>query len=310
MSKKVPNKVPMSAQRFVDKLKAAHGGGQPVEISNRYIYNKVNLAHLSLDVALIVTNCDFKDKVDLRYCDFEQAVIFCNCTFMSEFDSGDDTDSRTIYRKNLVCNGSAFRGAARFRGVRCEGYALFRGAKFHLHEPLKDEVHGWNLQRPPVDFTGASFAGGIDCEGARFCGAVSFNLADCGIAYFRSAKFLRRSPLKDRTKIDTESNREGGEESKKILLEWPPVGFRAAKFSSLDCEAALFKGAVSFRGVECAARASFQDARFMQQNLLRDKIGTLPDEIGAAAPIDFTGASFGYLNALGANFEGRRASTA
>jgi uncharacterized protein YjbI with pentapeptide repeats len=133
---------------------------------------------------------------------------------------------------------------------------------------------------------------------------VSFNLADCGVASFREAKFLRRSPLEDRTKIDPEAKRRGGEQFKKILLERPPVAFTAARFSSLDCEAARFEGAVSFRGVECAAKASFQDARFMQQNLLRDKIGTLPDEIGGAAPIDFTGASFGYLNALGADSEG------
>jgi hypothetical protein len=88
-----------------------------------------------------------------------------------------------------------------------------------LSEPLEDEVHGPNLQRPPADFTGASFAGGIDCEGASFCGAVSFNLADCGVASFKATKFLRRSPLKDRTKIDPESTREGGEEPKKISLE-------------------------------------------------------------------------------------------
>jgi hypothetical protein len=111
--RKEPNKVPMSAQTFVAKLKADNGGSQPIEISDRYIYGKVDLAHLSLDVALIVTNCDFK-----------QAVKFCNCTFMREFDSGDDTDFRTIYRKNLVCNGSAFwggpgSGAFDARGTRC-----------------------------------------------------------------------------------------------------------------------------------------------------------------------------------------------
>ena len=53
-------------------------------------------------------NCHFQDEVDLRYCEFKQAVKFLNCRFEKEFNSGDDTDSRTIYRKNLVCNDSAF----------------------------------------------------------------------------------------------------------------------------------------------------------------------------------------------------------
>ena len=293
----------MQATDLVERIKKAKGGS-PVCEKEKTIQGKLDLEHLSLDVALIVEDCEFEDPVDLRYCEFKQVVKFRNCDFKDVFNSGDDTDSQTIYRKNLVCNDSNFCSAARFRGLRCEGHALFRGAKFCLEEPLEDVVHGKNLQRPPTDFTGASFDDGIDCEGAKFWGAVSFNLADCGLASFKEATFLRSSPLEDRTKNDPEANRGGGRKPAKILLERPPADFTAAKFTSLDCEGAEFKGAVSFRGVECVARSSFQDARFEQQDLLRDKIGTLPDEIGGAAPVDFTGASFGYLNALGADFEG------
>lgn len=70
------------------------------------------------------------------------------------------------------------------------------------------------------------------------------------------------------------------------------------------CDGALFSGAVSFLGVECAATASFQKARFLQPALLEDNIGTLPNEIGRTVPADFTGASFGHLNAPGAVFCG------
>jgi uncharacterized protein YjbI with pentapeptide repeats len=293
-------KRPMRAQEVVDLLKVVKDEDSPVCISNRRILGELHLAHLSLDVALIVRDCDFEDLVDLTYCDFKQVVKFCNCTFEGKFDSGNDIDSRTIYRKNLVCNDSNFCNAARFRGLRCEGHALFRDAKFCLEEPFEDMVDGENLQRPPTDFTGASFDGGIDCEG----GAVSFNLADCGLASFKEAKFLKSSPLEDCPKNDPEANRGGGGKPAKILLERPPADFTAANISSLDCQGAEFEGAVSFRGTECAARSSFQDAEFRQCQLLQDKIGTLPDEIGRSVSVDYTGASFGYLNCLGACFNG------
>ena len=159
-------------------------------------------------------------------------------------------------------------------------------------------MHKRNLHRPPTDFTGATFAAGLDCEKADFHGAVSFNLADCGLASFKGARFLHKVSLKDNTKIDPK------DPTKKILLERPPADFTAATFRSLDCEQAEFRGAVSFRGTECAARASFQNALFSQWKLLHDEIGTLPDEIGRSVPVDFTGASFGYLNCFGAHFKG------
>jgi uncharacterized protein YjbI with pentapeptide repeats len=279
----------MQATDLVKQIKAAKGGDPPVGEKEKTVQGKLDLTHLSLDVALIFEDCEFEDGVDLRYCEFKQAVKFCNCDFIEYFNSGDDTDSRTIYRKNLVCNDSTFFNAAKFRGLRCEGYALFRSATFCLKE-LQDPVYMGDLDRPPTDFTGATFAGGIDCEKAEFEGAVSFNLADCGVASFRGAKFLKEETLEDNTV--------------KPRLDRPPANFTAATFRSLDCDGAEFKGAVSFRGVECGARASFQQAQFERAALLHDRIGTLPDEIGRTVPVDFTRASFGYLNALGASFKG------
>jgi hypothetical protein len=146
----------------VERIEKAKGGS-PVCEKGKTIQGKLDLEHFSLDVALIVEDCEFEDPVDLRYCEFKQVVKFRHCDFKEVFNSGDDTDSQTIYRKNLVCNDSNFCNAARFRGLRCEGHALFRGATFCLEEPLEDVVHGKNLQRPPTDLTGASFDGGIDC---------------------------------------------------------------------------------------------------------------------------------------------------
>lgn len=191
----------------------------------------LDLKNRTIEVAVDIENCHFKGRVDLRYCEFKQAVKFCNCTFRKEFNSGDGTDSHTVYRKNLICDDAIFVSVARFRGLRCEGYALFRSARFLRAAPLKDETRGSPLERPPVDFTVASF-------------------------------------------------------------------------KALECDGVVFGGAVSFRGVECAARASFQKARFEQHELLKDAIGTLPNEIGRTVPVDFTGASFEYLNALGATFNG------
>lgn len=179
---------------------------------------------------------------------------------------------------------------AHFRGLQCEGYALFRGARFLRNEPLRNKAYGSLLERPPVDFTGSSFSGGMDFTGASFGGGVSFNLVDCTVATFKTARFLRKDPFVDET-------HDNG-------LQRPPADFTVASFKSLECDGAKFLGAVSFRGIECAARASFQETRFEQHELLNDKIGTLAAEVEKTVPVDFTDASFGYLNALGATFKG------
>jgi uncharacterized protein YjbI with pentapeptide repeats len=281
----------MRATTLVKELDKAREAGRSIyQLRDTIVLGPLDLKNRTVEVAVDIQNRHFKGRVDLRYCEFKQAVKFCNCTFRKEFNSGDDTDSHTVYRKNLICNDAIFVSVARFRGIRCEGYALFRSARFLRAAPLRDETRGSLLERPPVDFTGASFAGGLDCTDASFCGGVTFNVVDCRVASFKDARFLRKGPLEDRTQ---------GKD-----LQRPPVDFTVASFKSLECDGVVFGGAVSFRGIECAARASFQKARFEQDELLKDAIGTLPDEIGKTVPVDFTGASFGYLNALGATFIG------
>src|SRR5215218_3213593 len=279
------------ATTVVRKLEQAKREGRSAFVlRDTLVVGTLDLRYRTVEVAVDMQNCYFRNGVDLRYCEFEQAVKFCNCTFRESFNSGDDTDSRTIYRKNLICDDAVFEGVARFRGLRCEGHALFRNARFLRSEPLRDETRGSLLERPPVDFTGSSFSQGVDFSGASFFGGVSFNLVDGMVATFKNAQFLRKEPLED--------------ETHKVDLQWPPVDFTVASFKSLECDGARFLGAVSFRGVECVARASFQETRFEQHELLKDKIGTLASEVERTVPVDFTDASFGYLNALGATFKG------
>jgi uncharacterized protein YjbI with pentapeptide repeats len=281
----------IQASTLVGKLEQAKRQGQSVFVlRDTIVVGTLDLRNRTVEVAMDIQNCHFRGGVDLRYCEFKQAVKLCNCTFLKPFNSGDDTDSRTIYRKNLICNDTVFVEVAYFRGLQCEGYALFRSARFLRTEPLRDKAYGSLLERPPVDFTGSSFSGGMDFTRASFDGGVSFNLVDGTVATFKATQFLRKDPLEDET-------HKGG-------LQTPPVDFTASSFKSLECDGARFLGAVSFRGIECAARASFQETRFEQHELLRDKIGTLASEVERTVPVDFTNSSFGYLNALGATFNG------
>jgi len=281
----------MQAEELIEQLKLATEQDALVyALRNKVILGTLDLSNRTVEVAVDIKNCRFKGKVDLRYCEFKQAIKFRECNFEEEFNSGDDTDSHTIYRKNLVCNDATFEQATQFRGARCEGYALFRRARFLRRKPLEDWTRGAVMETPPADFTGASFTGGLDCTKTRFCGGVSLNAVDCGIASFKGAEFLMTDPIKD--------------ETHGFLLETPPIDFTVASFKYLECDGALFAGAASFRGIDCEARASFQDARFGHRALLNDATGTLPGELEKSVPVDFTGASFGYLNALGAKFDG------
>ena len=89
--------------------------------------------------------------------------------------------------EHVSCGGGPLQGSSVRR------YALFRGARFLRNEPLRNKAYGSLLERPPVDFTGSSFSGGMDFTGASFGGGVSFNLVDCTVATFKTARFLRKT---------------------------------------------------------------------------------------------------------------------
>jgi len=139
----------MSANALVRRLEEAERLGKPAYVlHDTVVTGRLILSNRAIDVAVVVTDCIFEEEVDLRYCEFKRAAKFCDCTFVGDFNSGDDTDSRTVYRKNLVCNDSVFWEAAKFIGLMCEGRALFRDAAFLRTEPLEDPGHAKTLEVP------------------------------------------------------------------------------------------------------------------------------------------------------------------
>ena len=94
-----------TARILVQEMEEAEKLGKPeYELQNTAVRGRLDLSNRAVDVAVVFTDFAFVGKVDLRYCEFKQAVKFCNCTFVDEFDSGNGTDARTVYRKYLVCS--------------------------------------------------------------------------------------------------------------------------------------------------------------------------------------------------------------
>jgi hypothetical protein len=225
-SNQPPNRVEMQATDLLTELKEAKDNDKHVYIlRDADIVGGLDLSNRTVEIALDMQGCHFFGRVDLRYCESKQTVDFSHCTFHEEFLAGDENGSHTTFRKDLICNGAVFCEAARFRGVRCEGKALFREACFH--SPGDD-----------ADFGGASFEQALDYDNAQFCGGAKFNLVRCGVASFQNAEFKSEEKL---------------------------VDFATASFKYLDCWKAIFKGPVSFYGSRFADGASFGRAQFMRE---------------------------------------------
>lgn len=155
----------MRAEDLLEELmQAKQQGKSAYTLRDKDIRGKLDLSNRTFEVAMDFEGCHFRGGVDLRYCEFKQVVSFRGCIFRKGVNSGDDVDSYTVYRKNLVCDGAIFVRAAQFRGVRCEGHASFRGAWFPRTAPLVGRTDPDQHERAPVDFTGASFTGGLDCR--------------------------------------------------------------------------------------------------------------------------------------------------
>ena len=192
-------------------------------LRNKAIRGKLDLRNLVIDKPLEIRECDFEDGVDLRYCEFKQVVNFSGCNFRQRFNSGDEVESHTIYRKDLICKGATFAGTVSLNGARVEGSAYFSGASF------------LNVEQS-ADFTASSFGKTLDCNNAVFKGPVSFNMLQCGNnAYFHSARF------------------EGGGEA----------DFAFASFGThIECPDTLFEGKANFHRVKCGDSAYFERAHF------------------------------------------------
>jgi len=150
---------------------------QPVYVlSDRSISGKLDLKHRTVEVAVYIQGCEFLDEVDLRYCEFKQAVNFSDCTFRKHFNSGDEIEAHTIYRKDLNCNGAVFEGPFGFNGGRVEGSAYFSRTRFLDEE--RPVVFAWASVERTLEFQDTSFKGpasfhALKCGGSGICASVA-----------------------------------------------------------------------------------------------------------------------------------------
>ncbi len=247
------------------------------------IVGSLNLKYAQIHRPVEFTECVFTDAVDLHYAEFQQPLTFFKCTFLQGFNSGDRTESLTIYHKDLICNHSHFCGPASFNGAQVDGNALFNDAVFAACAHAADV--------PDVDFIGFTCKGGVEFICTTFKGHVTFNTIECHDAMFSGAQFLStqgsvdfkgavmagnlqfdeaavgalKQPARFKAGLDGTGIRCG----RKALFtgaqfEGPQlVTFERADFGwKLDCRHTLFAGPVSFSGAQCAGDGIFRRAKF------------------------------------------------
>lgn len=237
------------------------------------IIGPVNLKHRIVSRPIEIVRCTFIHDIDVRYCEFKQTVDLSDCIFDASFNSGDEIESHTIYRKDLICNRARFRGATSFNGACVEGSAYFQDAQFQFHSMDEDVVE--------VDFIGFQCAKTFEADRAVFEGGVSFNAFHCRDGLFHSIQ------CKNRAKI---------------------VSFRGASFGGNlefqkkkdDDPPAVFKGGFDCIGVACGRKAIFSGVRFECSSDL------VCSNDGKKHAVAFDHASFGWLmNCADAQFDGR-----
>ena len=208
--------------------------GLPFSLEDAIVIGGLNLKHRNIERPIVVSNCWFMDQLDLRYCEFKHAVCFLDCAFYGQFNSGDTTESLTIYRKELNCIGSSFKKAASFNGIKVESTAYFHNTSFELEAPEKVPEYLSLSAGYPVDFAMASFGHHLECTDAVFEGDVSFNSIKCG----------------GNAQIDNAFFKKGAD-------------FTAASFGwNFECANAEFVGPAIFNSLRCDGNGHFDRTRF------------------------------------------------
>jgi uncharacterized protein YjbI with pentapeptide repeats len=192
-------------------------------LQDKVVVGTLDLRHHRIGCAVEIRDCEFLDAVDLRYCEFTQAVDFSGCTFRKALNSGDEVESHTVYRKDLVCKRAVFEALASFNGCRVEGSMYFSGAEFRSHNE-------W------VDFRAASVGKTFECLGSTFYGLAIFAGLECdAMGFFARCSF----------------NGPG------------PVLFSSAIFgNNLACDEAVLSGHVNMERLTCGGGAAFRGTRF------------------------------------------------
>lgn len=262
------------------------------------ITGKLDLKHQVIKPAVEIINCEFQNEVDLRYVEFLHTVNLSKCIFKQVFNSGDEGESQTVYRKDLICNETTFEAGALFNGMRCEGSSFFHGARFLSLDHT-------------ADFSGTSIAKTIELNDAIFRGAATFNGMRCDVmgsfsrARFenegKEVNFVGASAVKTFEftgavfkggAIFNGCRFELGALFNKVLFENADatINFEGCSFGKVaDFSDAVFKGGVSFGGSICELTGVFLKTRFEH-----------PEK-----DVDFYSVSFGsILNCAEAVFEG------
>src|SRR5688500_6662903 len=99
-------------------------------LTDAAIEGALDLKHCHVGKPVEIRRCHFLGEVDLRYSAFTQVVDFSGCHFSGRVNSGDLKRSRTIYRKDLICDEATFHNAVSFHGAHVEGSASFEGSTF------------------------------------------------------------------------------------------------------------------------------------------------------------------------------------
>jgi hypothetical protein len=242
-----------------------------LSLRNARIWGKFDLKHRTIEKPLEILDCEFEAEVDFRYCEFKQVVNFSGSTFQREFNSGDEVESHTVYKKDLICNAATFERTAKFNGIRVEGSAYFNHATF-LNRNFSIDLGGASIEKTlecaeatykgpanfdalncsgygvfdgamfgrQATFTFASFGVSLSCQETTFKGPASFNSVKCDRGgFFRGATFQYQD--KEETTPDT----------------WG-ADFIAASFGrNLVCRGVTFEGRATLNSLECKGHGFF-----------------------------------------------------
>jgi uncharacterized protein YjbI with pentapeptide repeats len=258
----------VKAKDIVRALTLEDNGLVHLVLRHKKIIGKLDLKNRLITIPVTFRNCEFLGDVDLRNCEFEQVVDLTRCTFHRGFNSGDDTESHSVYKKDLICNEAIFKGDVSFVGSSIESSAYFSKAVFQGRDK-------------PINFQGTSFGKFLRCDGATFESSVDFRGLKCDkVAFFNPAK----------VKADGEQNN-----TRPVTFE-KAVRFRFASFGiNLECDRATFKDRADFAFLNCRNNATFTRCNFEGEaaNFYRASFG---------GDLDCTGVTF----KSSANFGGLR----
>jgi hypothetical protein len=245
-----------------------------------WVIGPCSLRHRSVRRPVELSGCIFEGPVDLRYAEFHQTVNLSGCEFHGAFNSGDATESCTIFHKDLNCSHAHFFGQASFNGARVEGSTYFHHAGFHrpVHPP----------EPATVDFTTFICRGSLEFNHATFESSVSFNAMRCGAGLFKNVHFEDADHQVNFRNAHFEGNLQIWSEQalRKTGAEGENGGALAVLLA--ERERPVFRGGADFAGVCCGRKTILSGCWFQ-----------------GGAKVTFKCASFGwFLECNDARFDG------